>query len=45
MSGYTESPAIQRGILEETTAFLQKPFSSSDLILKIRKVLDSEQNN
>ncbi len=45
MSGYTESPAIQRGILEETTAFLQKPFSSSDLILKVRKVLDSEQNN
>jgi YesN/AraC family two-component response regulator len=40
MSGYTESTAIQKGILELKTSYLQKPFSSSDLIIKVRQVLD-----
>jgi two-component system, cell cycle sensor histidine kinase and response regulator CckA len=41
MSGYTESTAIQKGILELKTGFLQKPFSANDLITKVRKILDS----
>jgi len=42
MSGYTESTAIQKGILELKTSYLQKPFSSSDLIIKVRQVLDKK---
>jgi len=41
MSGYTESIAIQKGILELKTGFLQKPFSANDLISKVRKMIDS----
>ncbi len=41
MSGYTESTAIQKGILELKTGFLQKPFSANDLITKVRDVIDS----
>ena len=42
MSGYTESTAIQKGILELKTGFLQKPFTANELINKIRGILDSE---
>jgi len=42
MSGYTEDTAIQKGILELKTGFLQKPFTANDLITKVRKILDSE---
>ena len=41
MSGYTESVAIQKGIFELKLSFLQKPFTSAELINKIREVLDS----
>ncbi|MBN2461457.1 MAG: response regulator, partial [Candidatus Cloacimonetes bacterium] len=41
MSGYTESSAIQKIVLETKSGFLQKPFSVSDLILKVRNILDN----
>ncbi len=41
MSGYTESVAIQKCVLELKMGFLQKPFSSVELINKIREILDS----
>jgi PAS domain S-box-containing protein len=39
MSGYTENVVTSGGLLEEGLAFLQKPFSPSALLHKIRDVL------
>jgi PAS domain S-box-containing protein len=40
MSGYTGSVIDHHGILEQGTAFLQKPFTAEDLTRTIRKLLD-----
>ena len=39
MSGYTDDVITQHGVLEEGTAFIQKPFTVQVLIAKIREVL------
>ena len=39
VSGYTASVIAHQGELEETTAFLTKPFSTSELAWKVREVL------
>jgi CheY-like chemotaxis protein len=41
ISGYTDEAITQQGALEPDVAFLQKPFSSEALGLKVRQVLDS----
>ena len=40
MSGYTTSAVANNGLLENTTHFLQKPFSLNTLAAKVREVLD-----
>ena len=40
MSGYTADDIAHRGVLPEGINFLQKPFSSRDLAIKVREVLD-----
>jgi YesN/AraC family two-component response regulator len=40
MSGYTDNVLVGRGLLAEEKYFLQKPFSASTLIQKVRLVLD-----
>ena len=40
MSGYTADVIAHRGVLEEDMHFIQKPFTLSDLGLKIRKAFD-----
>jgi len=40
MSGYTYNVIAQGGLLEEGTAFLQKPFTPTGLVHKIRDVLN-----
>jgi len=40
MSGYTGDTIVRHGVLEPGIAFLQKPFTPSDLAHKIREVLD-----
>ena len=40
MSGYTANVIAHRGILDEGTDFIQKPFSTQDLAVKVREVLD-----
>jgi PAS domain S-box-containing protein len=42
MSGYTDDALIQRQGFDETSAFLQKPFSQLSLANKVREVLDGE---
>lgn len=40
MSGYTDDVLVQSHGFEETSAFLQKPFSQASLAAKVREVLD-----
>ena len=40
MSRYTENLIAHRGVLEEGTAFIKKPFSVHTLTRKVRESLD-----
>ncbi len=44
MSGYTEKAIVKDGILKEGLHFLPKPFSSNDLLLKIKEVLSTSRS-
>jgi two-component system, cell cycle sensor histidine kinase and response regulator CckA len=41
ISGYTNDEVIRRGVSRSEAAFIQKPFTSTDLMRKVREVLDS----
>jgi len=41
ISGYTDDAVVRHGLLSDTVAFLQKPFTSTTLGSKVRDVLDS----
>jgi two-component system cell cycle sensor histidine kinase/response regulator CckA len=41
MSGYTDDEVLQRGLLPAGTSFLQKPFTSADLLAAVRGQLGS----
>ncbi|MHB1013263.1 MAG: ATP-binding protein [Desulfobacteria bacterium] len=42
MSGYTDDAIIHHGVLEEGTAFLQKPYSPVSLAQKVKEVLETQ---
>jgi PAS domain S-box-containing protein len=42
MSGYTHDAISHRGILDAGTEFIAKPFSSTELLEKVRSVLESD---
>jgi DNA-binding response OmpR family regulator len=42
VSGYTSTAIVERGVLDEDVAFLQKPFSLAELVAKVRASLDAE---
>jgi PAS domain S-box-containing protein len=43
MSGYTADVIDHHGALEPGLAFIQKPFSGSELLLRVRQVLDADE--
>ncbi len=44
MSGYTDDAVVRRGVLDRKASFIQKPFSSDELDLRIRGLLDSDRS-
>jgi DNA-binding NtrC family response regulator len=40
VSGYTDDSIIRHGVMRESTAFLQKPFSNHVLVSTVREVLN-----
>ncbi len=40
MSGYTDEAAVRRGVLDQSAAFIEKPFSSDELARHVRELLD-----
>ncbi|HLZ09667.1 MAG TPA: PAS domain S-box protein, partial [Chloroflexota bacterium] len=43
MSGYTDDVVLRSGVLADSSSFLQKPFTSAGLGIKIREVLSGVQ--
>jgi CheY-like chemotaxis protein len=41
ISGYTDDEVMRRGITRSDAAFIHKPFTSGDLMQKVREVLDA----
>ncbi len=41
ISGYTNDEVVRRGVSRSETAFIQKPFTSAELMRRVREVLDS----
>jgi CheY-like chemotaxis protein len=41
MSGYTDHPMVRRGVVNAGVAFLQKPFTPTLLVSRIREVLEA----
>ena len=43
MSGYTDHAVLRHGRLPPGNRFLQKPFTITDLAMRVRTILDSSE--
>jgi FixJ family two-component response regulator len=41
MSGYTNDEIVHQGVLDPSVAYVQKPFTPTGLLRKMREVLDT----
>jgi len=44
VSGYTDKAVVHHGILDSNTAFLQKPFTTENLMQKIQEVIQNKRD-
>ncbi|MEP7076674.1 MAG: PAS domain S-box protein [Acidobacteriota bacterium] len=44
-SGYTDDAIVRHGVIEASTNFIQKPFTTIDLARKVRQILDSRKES
>ncbi|MDQ6786417.1 MAG: response regulator [Acidobacteriota bacterium] len=44
-SGYTDDSVVRHGVIQAGTNFIQKPYSPTDLALKVRTILDTGNKN
>ncbi|MFL5402728.1 MAG: ATP-binding protein [Gemmatimonadales bacterium] len=42
ISGYTNDEVLRRGVTRSDSAFVQKPFTADDLMMKVRELLDGK---
>ena len=45
LSGHAEDIVVHHQVLDKTAAFIQKPFTLTDLILTMREILNSSQED
>ena len=45
MSGYADNAFVHHGVVDEGTHFIGKPFTATDIVQKIRMVLDCDSQN
>jgi two-component system, cell cycle sensor histidine kinase and response regulator CckA len=45
MSGYTDETVLPHGVFDPGAAFIQKPFTTASLALKVRELLDNKTSN
>jgi CheY-like chemotaxis protein len=45
ISGFTGDAIVRNGILDDSIAFLQKPFSPAQLLSRVRRILDASAPN
>ncbi len=43
MSGYPEPSSVERGVLDSSSAFIEKPFSAAQLRTAVRRLLDAKR--
>lgn len=42
MSGYTDDAIVHHGVLDQEISFIQKPFETDELLLRVRQALDKK---
>jgi FixJ family two-component response regulator len=44
LSGYTEDEVLRQGVRTASVQFLEKPYTAQGLLVRVRKILDSQDD-